>query len=263
MIGTKPGWDGEYLSFEEARLLLISKKFKSQSDWISYCKSGKKPNKIPADLYKIYKNDKRWKGLSHFLNLKNVSYEILSFKEAKSFVRKLNLNTWDDWREYAKSGKPSFLPSNPDKSYKGSGWINMNDFLGNDKASREDFMPFVEARKFVQGLNFKSLAEYKKYIKEEKINLPVAPNLVYKNKGYMGAYDFLGKRPPISNRVKKLNFLSFEEAKKFVRSKNFQKIEEWISFKNSAKYPDFLPKAPNQKYKNDGWKGLTSFLGIK
>ena len=88
-------------------------------------------------------------------------------------------------------------------------------------------------------------------------DVPKTPWKVYEE--WTNWNDFLGTKPLNKNR----EFLSFEDAKKFVRRKNFKTTVEWDSFKNSAKYPDFLPKAPNQKYKNDGWKGLKSFLGIK
>ena len=37
-----------------------------EKEWKSYCKSGKKPNDVPATPWSTYKN-KGWKGLADFL----------------------------------------------------------------------------------------------------------------------------------------------------------------------------------------------------
>ena len=53
------------------------------------------------------------------------------FEKARKFVRSLGLKGTIEWYEYAKSGKrPSDIPSNANKIYKGKGWIDWPDFLG-------------------------------------------------------------------------------------------------------------------------------------
>tara|TARA_Y100000813_G_C24107142_1_gene325945 strand:- start:53 stop:289 length:237 start_codon:yes stop_codon:yes gene_type:complete len=65
-LGTKPGWDGTYLSFEEAREYVRSLGLKSEKEWKDYCNSGKKPHNIPKSANSTYKGD-GWKGLLDFL----------------------------------------------------------------------------------------------------------------------------------------------------------------------------------------------------
>ena len=56
----------EYKSFEEARDFVHKLNLKSQEEWSDYCKSGQKPDDIPAAPERIYKKD-GWKGLGDWL----------------------------------------------------------------------------------------------------------------------------------------------------------------------------------------------------
>jgi len=44
----------KYRSFEEARKFVQSLGLKNGKEWVEYCKSGKIPNDIPRNPYKIY-----------------------------------------------------------------------------------------------------------------------------------------------------------------------------------------------------------------
>ena len=81
----------EWLPFEEAREFARSLGLKNLDAWIEYCKSGKKPNDIPACPYRVYKG-KGWKGSGDFLGTGNVhTKEFRSFEEAREFAQSLNL----------------------------------------------------------------------------------------------------------------------------------------------------------------------------
>ncbi len=57
-----------------------------------------------------------------------------SFKEARKFARSLNLRTWKEWINLAKSGKlPSDLPKNPLHVYRNKGFVSVYDWLGTKK----------------------------------------------------------------------------------------------------------------------------------
>jgi hypothetical protein len=83
----------------------------------------------------VYKN-KGWKGLGDWLGTEAVATrnrEYLSYKKAKEFVSKLNIGTYNVWREYCKSGKkPIDLPNAPNSVYKNKGWKDWADFLGKE-----------------------------------------------------------------------------------------------------------------------------------
>ncbi|WP_218813532.1 DEAD/DEAH box helicase family protein [Rickettsiella endosymbiont of Dermanyssus gallinae] len=122
-----------YLSFEEARLIIHKFKIQTGKEYHSFCKSGDKPENIPSNPDKTYK-DKGWVSMGDWLGTNNKSsfdYEFLLFEKARKFVRDLGLETRNDWLNYCKSGKrPENIPSNPQRTYKDKGWISWTDWLG-------------------------------------------------------------------------------------------------------------------------------------
>ena len=62
--------------------------------------------------------------------------------------------------------------------------------------------------------------------------------------------------------MKKKNYRSFEEARKFVISKSIKSSNDWRKYSKSGKRPDDIPGDPATVYKKDGtWKGWGNFLG--
>ena len=92
---------------------------------------------------------------------------------------------------------PIDIPSNPSQTYKYKGWIGISDWLGHGKITNFDkvFINLIEARKFVHELNLINQNEWEEYCKSgsKPNDIPSAPHLVYKNKGWKGLPDFLGK----------------------------------------------------------------------
>ena len=85
---------------------------KSNPEWREYCKSGDKPDNIPANPDKIYKNE--FQGMKDWLGT-----EWRSFNEARDFVRTLKIKNHKEWQVYCKSGKkPDDIPAYPWKIYK-------------------------------------------------------------------------------------------------------------------------------------------------
>lgn len=58
-------------------------------------------------------------------------------------------------------------------------------------------------------------------------------------------------------------FLSFEEAREFVRKLNLKNQKEWQRYSKSGKRPIDIPGRPSKVYKGKGWKNLHDFLGTK
>jgi hypothetical protein len=109
-----------YRPFKEAREFTQSLNFKSRKDWEKYSKSGQKPEDIPFVPRRTYKNE--FKGWGDWLGTGNIADKdrvYRPFKEAREFVRSLNLKGQKEWKEYCKSGnKPDDIPSNPWNTYK-------------------------------------------------------------------------------------------------------------------------------------------------
>ena len=135
--------------------------FESGAEWHDYCKSGKKPDDIPATPERTYAKA-GWAGLGDWLGTGTIatrSRQYRSFREARAFVRSLHLKTTDEWFNYCKSGKkPSDIPFKPSKVYREAGWAGFGDWLGtgNIATFRRKYLPFEKARAFARGLGLKS-----------------------------------------------------------------------------------------------------------
>ena len=110
----------------------LSKKFvkklnlKNTTQQNAYCKSGNKPDDIPTNPQKIYKNN-GWVDFADFLGSGLISNyakskQYLSFSEAREEARRLakkyNIKTTSDWQNAVKKGWiPKNIPSNPSYIY--------------------------------------------------------------------------------------------------------------------------------------------------
>ncbi len=118
--------DREYLSFDEAKKLVMTLGLKNQQDWYHYIKSGKKPQNIPSVPERVYRNI-GWSGLGDWLGTGNISpteisKKYLPFSTAREQVRdlakKYKIKNWKDWDEAVKKGLiPKYIPANPNRVY--------------------------------------------------------------------------------------------------------------------------------------------------
>jgi superfamily II DNA or RNA helicase len=118
------------------------------------------------------------------------------------------------------------------------------------------FLPFNEAKDFVQALGLKNEAEWREYCKRGKkpSNIPYNAYKVYR-KEWKGMGDWLGTDMPQKNR----DYLSFHDAKRFVHSLGLKSQKEWFAYCKSGKKPVEIPYSPDRKYKE--WKGMGDWLG--
>ena len=126
--------------------------------------------------------------------------------------------------------------------------------------TKKKYRSFEQARKFARSQKFQNREEWKNFVKSGKLpdDIPRGPAGVYKNKGWKGWGNFLGTgNIAPQNRV----YRSFKEARKFVHTLNLKTSKEWIRFTRSDKLPNDIPSAPNNTYKNKGWKGMGDWLG--
>jgi hypothetical protein len=127
-IGTH---DREYLQFHDAREFVQRLKFRNQGEFFSWSKSPHKPKNIPAAPHYVYKTS--WISWGDWLGNDSIApiyREFRSFKEARNYVRSLNLENQKDYQEWAISDKrPQDIPAAPARSYKDE-WISWGDWLG-------------------------------------------------------------------------------------------------------------------------------------
>jgi superfamily II DNA or RNA helicase len=264
-LGTKVGFDGEYMPYEEAKAYVHKLKLKNKDEWIKYYKSSKRPHTIPSNPYKTYKDD-GWVGYGDWLGTGNVRFKkYRPFLEAKEYVNRLGIKTQREWKKYVKSGRmPNDIPSNPNLSYKNKGWIGYGDWLGTGKKANRykgEYRSFESARAYARKQKFKNIAKWKKYCKSGKkpLDIPSDPSGPYKNKGWNGYGDWLD-----TGNVKpgKINYKSYKESLDFARNLNFKSQKEWEAYLKTGRKPIDIPSRPNMKYKDEGWQGYAEWFGV-
>jgi exonuclease I len=255
----------EYKSFEEARDFVRKLKLINTKEWQDYCKSGQKPEDIPAAPERIYKQD-GWKGMGDWLGTGSISNrlrEYKSFEEARDFVHKLKVKSQKEWSEYCKSGhKPEDIPASPESTYKQAGWKGMGDWLGTGSIAPflREYKPFEEARDFVHKLKLKSRKEWRIYCKsgQKPEDIPSTPEKTYNQDGWRGFGDWIGTGNVANFLIK---YKSFEEARNFVHKLKLKSAKEWKDYCKSGHKPEDIPANPNRTYNQDGWKGYGDWLG--
>ena len=251
----------KFRSFDDAKKFVRKLNLKTDKEWVEYTTSGNKPTDIPSSPITTYKK-KGWKNMGDWLGTGSISNQkrvFQNFEDARKFVRKLNLNGQSDWAKYRKSGnKPDNIPTNPHRSYKKE-WISWGDWLGTGTIAPKDieYQSFDESKKFVQSLNLKRGLDWEEYCKSgnKPKSIPSTPRSVYK-KEWVSMGNWLGTGTKHTK-----DFLSFDDAKKFVRSLNLKNNTEWIKYYKSGNKPDDIPSAPDRTYKNKGWVSLGDWLG--
>ena len=139
-----------------------------------------------------------WAGYGDWLGAGAVAtclHRYRSFKKARAFVRRLNLKSGAEWRDYSKSGKkPDDISADPGQTYAEAGWAGMGDWLGTGRVAPGQYRSFKEARALVRSVGLKSQAEWTSYGRSGKkpADIPADPYKVYANDGWAGYGDWLG-----------------------------------------------------------------------
>lgn len=163
---------------------------------------------------------------------------------AQEFSGKVEFEQWK---------KPLGMPSNPQTTYKTSGWSGYGDFLGTERTRRQtEFMSFKKARTLVIKQQFTCMREFANW--KKPVGMPSAPWRTYKTSGWSGYGDFLGTR---TVQHGKENWMTFKKARALARSQCLSGKKEFQSWKK----PIGMPCRPNTVYKQSGWIGYGDFLG--
>ena len=103
--GNVATFNKQFRKFEEAREFARSLGLRSGKEWNKYSKSGNKPSDISTYPDEVYK-DKGWVSWGDWLGTEYVSHNkriFRQFEEAREFVRRLNLKSFEQWGDYSKS----------------------------------------------------------------------------------------------------------------------------------------------------------------
>jgi hypothetical protein len=251
--GKKITRKSKFLPFIPARKIARGIKISGQKEWNEkYCKSGNKPDDIPASPQSVYK--KEWKGWSDWVGSGRISNKdrvYRDFEKTREFARKLKLASYTEWIKYRASEKrPIDIPSMPERVYKNKGWRGYGDFLGTGRGSKMIFWSIEKTSKFAQKLKIKSKEEYYLFYKSGKLSpeMPASPSTTYK-KEWLGWGDYLGTGT-IANQNKV--YPSIDDAKKEARQLaiklNLKTQGDWVKAHREGKIPKHLPANPWHVY---------------
>lgn len=215
-VGASPVNRSDFMAFHEARSIVQKQQFKSTQEFRLWVKTSR-PTGMPLCPNTVYTDFISWTDWIGTNPKRERNKVYLSFCEARKFVHELGLRGESDWRAYCKSGdKPNNIPFKPERSY--TEWKGWGDWVGTGNIARKDmqYKSFEDARAFLRGLNLGGYQEWKTYREsaEKPKDIPAAPDIVYKNKGWLGFANFLGYRPQAWTKPALLNFL--EDLKPFI-----------------------------------------------
>lgn len=243
----------KYWSFEKSREYVHNLGLQSGTDWEKYCKSDKKSEHIPTVPRSIYKN-KGWISMDDWLGhgkVSNSHKNFLTYKEARSIVRKLKLSGGAEWRKYSKlDSKQENIPSSPEKVYKNKGWISWGDWLGTGTISVKEiskkYWSYEKSKKFMHTLHLKNEQQWREFFKTNNRpeGIPSNPQKVYK-KEWIGIGDWLGTG---TIATQDREYISYQEAKQFVQSLGLKNRKDWINAVKTGKIPKNIPNNPWHVY---------------
>jgi hypothetical protein len=120
------------LPFTVGRAYVRKLKLRNKKEWKEWSKSGQRPSNIPAGPHNTYRDD-GWISWFDWLGFEGRAPpgSMLPFAVGRAYARKLKLKSAREWKEWSKSGqRPSNIPGNPGRTYRGDGWISYPDWLG-------------------------------------------------------------------------------------------------------------------------------------
>jgi superfamily II DNA or RNA helicase len=186
----------EKLSFEKAREYVRSLNFKSRIEYVNWCKSENRPNNIPVQPDKAYKE---WIDTSDWLGtdiVANQNKQFLSFTEAHKIVLSLGLKNQKEWHEYSKTKRPDNIPSDPfrykeTKSW--NHWLGTKHYLDVPSYERFGYVTYSEAVNYLKQLRLRTSREYFDFVKSKKckLKIPSNPTIIYKDYGWTNWLDYL------------------------------------------------------------------------
>ncbi len=191
----------KFVSFNEARQLVHGLNIKTNKEWRNYTQSAVFDNRIPKTPERVY--SKEWKNWGDWLgngqlSSKQISGIFITYNQFKNFIIQLAIKTETEWRQYIKTNKiDSSIPKRPDNAYKNLGWLGWSELFDKPKRRDKNFIEFEDFKAILRDNHIKSTNAYRKFYKnadsEIKSRIPYEFEKKYKNKGWKGWADFLGK----------------------------------------------------------------------
>lgn len=195
----KANYNIEYSKFEDARDFVRNLNLNSVKEWREWCSKNNLPKDIPTGPHKTYKELGwiSWPDWMGYNRIADGNQEWYSYKEVKKFMENHNIKSKDEWNSFKKNNIiPEEIPKNPYSVFKRQGtWISWLDLFGKKKHIENKYVSYEYAKKYVKDKGIKTSLQWKEFSKLglRPKNIPYRLDIVYKNKGWKGWNDFLGK----------------------------------------------------------------------
>eukprot|EP00947_MAST-08B_sp_MAST-8B-sp1_P001808 g1808.t1 len=270
---------GQMLPFTSARAIVRRLRLTGLKEWYEWSKSGQRPSNVPACPDQVYKG-KGWVSYPDWMGYQFTKgdqtrgkSQMLPFTSARAIVRRLRLTSKKEWQEWSKSGqRPSNVPGNPARAYKGKGWISYADWMGyqytkgDEARGKSQMLSFTSARAIVRRLRLTSQKEWQEWSKsgQRPSNVPGCPEHVYKGKGWVSYPDWMGYQFRKGDQMRgRSQMLPFTSARAIVRRLRLTSQKEWKEWSKSGQRPSNVPGCPDHVYKGKGWVSYADWMGYK
>jgi predicted helicase len=254
-----------WMPFEEARDIVRSLKIKSAKEYRFqyYEKINVALKFLPSSPEKVY-FENGWISWGDWLGtnfISNRDKEFLTFNDAREIARGYKFKNAKEWQSFAAGeNRPDNIPASPPAIYRDE-WISWGDWLGTNMVSsiNRNYLNFLDARTFVRKLKLKSYKEWQVYSRglDFPLDIPKAPDHVFKTNGWNGWVDFLGNE---NRKIKIKDFYDFREAKLVMLKLKLKSNREWRIYCKSDKKDPMLPFNPERIYA-EFWLSWADFLG--
>ena len=244
-----------WILYEEAKKYAQSLNLKNYLEWVKHTKNINFPTNIPKAISRVYR--KEFEGWSKFLASNWRVWR--SYEDAKKYAQPLKLRTVASWFKHTKSKNfPHDIPKHPNITY-------LNKFEGWKVFLDKKWLSYEKAKKYIQFYKFKNVKSWVQYTKsvDFPLDIPKNPEKFYK-KEFEGWSKFLGLEGRSRGGSTKSNrnfFLSYQDAKKFVRSLNMINMKEWFQYTKSINFPKNLPVFIFKYYEKE-YEGSEEFFGF-
>ncbi len=242
-LGTGNKRRKKWRPYREAQDHVQSMGIRTQKEYNEWSKSGERPQDIPSDPQKIYKEE--WEGWKIFLGTGNKRRKKWRpYREAQDHVQSLGIRTQKEYERWSVSGdRPEDIPFHPREvySYYWKGWRS---FLG----QKQPIMPYKKARAYIRKKNM-TAEEFYQWLKTDQRpkNFPRQPHIAYEDQ-WINVENFLG-----------IQWMDFKSAQVYVQFLNVLSPEDYFSLSQSKEEGEGLPPDPSKAYPED-WQGWDHFL---
>jgi superfamily II DNA or RNA helicase len=257
------------LSYDDAKKLISNLKIKDISSYRKIWRSKLKKLKVPANPDKVFEN-RGWISWSDYLGVNIIPLRLdwRTFNEAKSFLKKIKLKSRLEYYDYLKKNilvkEKIRLPFKAPNVYKNE-WVSWKDYIGpsydayhlskyNVGKHLKKSISYIEGKNFLNKFNLKNISQYKRLWNKKNLSekgFPNSPEKFYKRSGeWISWSDYLGKKFVLGTSSRNFQWLSFSDAKKFIRKYKFQTKKDYMKFRRTLPPKKLkIPANPHIVYK--------------